>query len=235
MNTLDEIKDEIRRNGVEEKIEAYQKFFKTGKGEYGHGDKFLGLNVPTQRRIAREYFSKVSLDEIKNLLKSSFHEERLTALLMLVFKFEKGNVEGKKKIVDFYLANIDRVNNWDLVDHTSSTILGTYLVNKKDRAILYKLAKSQNLWQQRVAVISTLAFIQQKDFDDILKLTKIFLTHKHDLMHKAVGWMLREVGKKDKSVLLGFLETYSKQMPRTMLRYAIERLDEGERRRYMQR
>jgi 3-methyladenine DNA glycosylase AlkD len=216
-----------------EKIEIYQRFFKTGKGEYGEGDVFLGITVPTQRNVAKNYY-ELSLKEIKELLKSNIHEYRFTALVILVHQFKQGDENKRKKIYEFYIKNAKRINNWDLVDTSAPKIVGQYLVDK-DKSNLYKLCTSKNLWEKRIAMLATYAFIQNKEFDDIIKLSKIYLNEKHDLMHKAVGWMLREAGKKDEKVLTNFLEKYSKVMPRTMLRYSIERLTKKQKEKYMKK
>ena len=212
-------------------------FFKTGKGQYGEGDIFWGINVPDQRKIAKE-FSDVSFNDLQDIVIDPVHECRLTALLILTYKYskvikigDKENVE-KKRIFDFYVKNLKYVNNWDLVDVTAPRIVGAYLYDK-DRALLYKLVESKNLWEKRVSIISTLYFIKQGDFSDTLKLAEILLNDKHDLIHKAVGWMLREVGKKDEIVLHRFLKKHSGTMPRTALRYSIERLPEDFRMHYM--
>jgi 3-methyladenine DNA glycosylase AlkD len=198
------------------KARILQSFFKTGKGEYGEGDIFLGISVPDQRKIAQKNVL-LSLSEIKTMLQSPIHEYRLTALLILTYK------PLTKEILDFYLQNTKYVNNWDLVDLTAYKILGNWLLDK-NRFVLYKLAKSKQIWEQRIAIVATYAFIKNSQFEDTIKISKILLSHKHDLIHKAVGWMLREVGKRDEQVLRKFLNTYKNVMPRTMLRYAIERL-----------
>ncbi len=228
---LAEIKKELEKCGNPEKKEILQRFFKTGKGEYGEGDVFLGATVPEQRSVAKKY-AAASVSDIQQLLKSKIHEHRLTALLILVQNFEKGDEKVRKKIFDSYLKNTSRVNNWDLVDLSATKIVGAYLYDK-DRKLLYKLAKSNNLWEKRIAIIATFYFIKNDDFADTLKLSEIFLKEKHDLMHKAVGWMLRELGKRNQSVEEGFLKKHYKTMPRTMLRYAIERFDEKKKKFYM--
>ena len=210
-------------------------FFKTDKGQYGYGDKFIGVSVPNTRRAARK-FRDLSFVDIGKLLQSKIHEERLAALLLLVHKFQTSDDKDKKKIYDFYLKNINCVNNWDLVDLSASKIIGKYLLNlpKKERKIIYTLARSKNLWKKRIAIISTYTFLHQEhDFVDIFKIADILLHDEHDLIHKAVGWMLREVGKRDQSILEQFLESRYKKMPRTMLRYTIERLSEKKRKAYL--
>ena len=229
MGKLDSLKKDIERLSNPSKAKLLQRFFKTGKGEYGEGDIFLGIQVPEQRKIARKY-KDLELNEIQELLKSKIHEYRLIALLILVEKYVKSL--NKKEIVDFYLKNTRNINNWDLVDLTSHKILGEYLKDK-DRSILFKLAKSKNLWEKRISIISTFAFIRNNDFNDSFKIAELLLKDKHDLIHKAVGWMLREIGKKDQDAEERFLKKYYKTMPRTMLRYAIERFDEKKKRFYM--
>lgn len=220
-----------------EKARDLQRFFKTGKGEYGEGDIFLGIVVPLQRRVAKKYLD-LSLDDLQKLLDSKIHEYRLTALFILVAKFKKA--ENKKEIVDFYLKNTKNINNWDLVDLSAPNILGEYLVDK-NRSILYKLVRSIIIWERRIAVLATFAFIKKKqdcfsrnnNFDDSLKIAEILIDDKHDLIHKAVGWMLREVGKRDLKTEEDFLKKFYKKMPRTMLRYAIEKMDETKRQGYL--
>lgn len=208
-------------------------FFKTGKGEYGEGDRFLGITVPVQRKIAHRFIN-LPPKEIAKLLRNPFHECRFTALEILVAKFETASKEYKKELVDFYLANTKYINNWDLVDTSALYILGAYIYEfGKSRAILYKLAKSKNLWERRIAVVSTFYFIARNDFVDSLKLAEMLLSDREDLIHKAVGWMLREVGKRDKKVLITFLEKHARIMPRTMLRYSIEKFGQLERQRYL--
>jgi len=213
------------------KARILQRFFKTGKGEYAEGDVFLGVTVPETRRIAKK-FSHLSLAELQKSLESKYHEERLAALLVLVEKFQKSQEFERKRIFDFYLKNARFVNNWDLVDLTAPKISGEFLIGK-DKKLLYSLAKSENLWKRRIAIISTFSFIRKKDFEDCLKISGLLLSDRQDLIHKAVGWMLREVGKKDKKALQSFLEENYRLMPRTMLRYAIERFPEKERKAFL--
>lgn len=215
------------------KAKFLPRFFKTGKGEYGEGDKFLGIIVPDQRKIATKYWKAADLNDLKSLISSPYHEVRLTALFILVKKFEKSKDESEKKTwVDFYLAYRKFVNNWDLVDSSAHLILGSWLFDK-DRTLLYDLAHSGNLWDQRIAMISTYYFIRKNDFDGTLKIAEILLYHKHDLIHKAVGWMLREVGSRDFDAEYRFLEKHYKSMPRTMLRYAIEKFEPEVREMFM--
>jgi len=225
------LKRDLRKSSDKVKAKILQGFFKTGKGQYGEGDVFLGVGVPVQRRIARSAAERISFDEVKVLLKSRIHEERLIGLLILVEKYR----EEPKKVYDFYLKNIAGINNWDLVDLSAPKIVGDYLLGKKDRKILLKLARSKNLWERRIAIVSCYAFIREGQFKDVLKISKLLLGDKHDLIHKAVGWMLREVGKRDKKVLEGFLEENYSGLPRTTLRYAIERFGERERKRWLEK
>lgn len=219
----------------EEKAAFFPSFFKTGPGEYGEGDKFIGVTVPEQRKIAKK-FKQLSLDEIRELLNDEHHECRLTGLVILTNQYAKAKtVDAKVELSDFYLANLDRVNNWDLVDATAYKILGEEIVRTHNTAILDDLAKSKDLWRERVAVLATLALIKRKDFEPTLKLCRQFLNHEHDLIHKATGWMLREIGKIKKDALELFLARHGKKMPRTMLRYAIEKLPKAERDLWLER
>lgn len=229
--TRADVRRELGRVADKEKVLVYASFFKTGRGEYGEGDKFLGVTVPKQRVIAKKY-SDLALPEISLLLKSPTHEERLTALLILVAQYTKGNVVSQKKIYDFYLAHTAQINNWDLVDSSAQYIVGGYLL-KKDRKILYLLARSKSLWERRIAIIATWAFIREGDFCDTFAVAEILLSDKHDLIHKAIGWMLREVGKRDEAALEEFLVRHIKVLPRTTLRYAIERFGAQKRIRYL--
>ena len=227
---MNRIKKELQKRRDKELAKRLSRFFKTGKGQYGEGDVFWGIKVPAQREVSK-MFKDASLEEIQELLNDKIHECRLTGLLILVLKYKKA--ENKKEIFDFYLKNTKRINNWDLVDLTAPNIVGDFLLDKKDRKVLYSLAKSKNLWERRIAVLSALAFLREKQFDDILNIAKALLKDKHDLIHKAVGWMLRELGKRDKDVEARFLKKHCKTMPRTMLRYAIEKFSGEERRKYM--
>ncbi len=281
------IKADLRQVASKDKAKILARFFKTGRGEYGEGDKFLGVVVPEQRRIAKEWlrgftsacpqcfatqgrrgsleekpqavrslntrlvvrsrFSRsqmrlrTTLDELQKLLQSPFHEERLTVLLILIELYKKGDKENKKQIFNFYINNIKNINNWDLVDLSAPNIVGDYLLNfylngKEVNKFLLKLARSKNLWSRRVAVLATFPFIKNNKFAEILALTKFLLfkqKEKHDLMHKALGWMLREVGKRDKKVLINFLDESGARLPRVTLRYAIEKFPEKERREYL--
>lgn len=206
-------------------------FFKTGKGQYGEGDKFLGLTVPQQRLIAKKY-SQIPLAEVLKLLKSPFHEHRLTSLLILVNKYQKSDEKEKSKIFSFYLKSTKLVNNWDLVDLSAGKIVGEFLINK-NKSTLYKLARSTNLWERRIAIVASYAFIKNNEFTNTLKISEILVGDTHDLIQKAVGWMLREVGKRDQNTEEEFLKKHYKTMPRTMLRYAIEKFDEDKRKFYL--
>jgi 3-methyladenine DNA glycosylase AlkD len=229
--TLNELKKEIKKNANPQKAELLQRFFKTGPGQYGEGDIFLGIMVPVQRSIVKK-FKELSLIDVKELLNSRIHEERLIALLILVEQYKKGDEQKKEDIFTFYHLHRKRINNWDLVDLTAHIISGSYLMNK-DKSLLYKLAESKNIWERRIAVISTFHFIKNNIFNDALGIAEILLNDKHDLIHKAVGWMLREIGNRDINTEEGFLEKNYKKMPRTMLRYAIEKFPEKKRLAYL--
>lgn len=231
--TAEKIREELEALSTPEKRDFLPYFFKTGKGQYGEGDKFLGVVVPDSRKVAKKY-KDILFPEIKTLLNSEYHECRLCALLILVERFKKADEQGRKDIYEFYLSHTHRINNWDLVDLSSQYIVGEYLLDK-DRSVLYTLADSELLWDQRIAVLATFPFIRNNDFKDLLALSEKLLYHKHDLMHKAVGWLLREAGKKDKTVLIDFLDCYYREMPRTMLRYSIEKLTPEERAHYMKK
>lgn len=209
------------------------RFFKTGKGEYGYGDIFYGLTVPTSRKIASKYID-IDLKDLGNLIQNKVHEIRLIALVILNIKYKKSKDEKEREqFVKFYLKNLEYINNWDLVDVSSYNILGAYLKDKDDRSILIKLSKSKKLWSERIAIISTFAFIRNNDLDLIFHFGEYFLNHKHDLIHKALGWMLREAGKRNEKRLKAFLEKNKSKMPRTMLRYAIEKFPEKERKYFL--
>ncbi len=233
MEKAKEIQKELEQYIDPVKRDYLPKFFKTGKGQYGEGDKFLGVVVPNTRTVAKHY-KDVPFEVMAELLQSEWHECRLCALLMLVERFKKSDENEKKRVFDFYLSNTPRINNWDLVDLSAPGIVGEFLKDKS-REVLYTLGNSRLLWEQRIAVVSTYTFIRNNDFIDILTLSERLLYHQHDLMHKAIGWMLREMGKRDKDLLVQFLEKYCKVMPRTMLRYAIEKFSDDERKEFMKR
>jgi len=224
----------LRSYANPEKANILQRFFKTGKGEYAEGDRFIGVVVPNIRKVAKQ-FEDLDLSNVLTLLSSPIHEERLLALLILVRQYARGAAAPQEQIVKAYLANLEYVNNWDLVDSSAQHILGAHLYekNKTHRAILYRLVSSARLWDRRVAMISTYHFIKHRDFTDTLNLARRLLKDPEDLMHKAVGWMLREVGKQDQRVLEEFLTIHAHEMPRTMLRYAIERFPERKRQVYL--
>lgn len=230
--SLKEIRSRLKSEGNPEQALILRRFFKTGKGEYGEGDKFYGIKVPVQRKIAKQ-FSDLSFKDLSHLLKSGIHEERLVSALILVEKFSKADEKGKEKIFNFYLKHRKGINNWDIVDLTAPKIVGEFLIDK-DKTLLYNLAISENLWERRIAIISTFAFIRKNQFDDALRISEILLSDKHDLIHKAVGWMLREVGKKNQQIELDFLRRNYKKMPRTMLRYAIEKFPRQKRKKFLE-
>lgn len=232
--TAKDIQEALELLSTPEKRDFLPYFFKTGKGQYGEGDKFLGVVVPDVRKVAKLSL-QLSTSELKKLMKNSYHECRLCALLILVERFKKADKKEQKEIYDFYLDHTEYINNWDLVDLSSLYIVGVYLLDNTDRSILYQLADSSLLWDQRIAVVSTFWFIRNGQFDDTIALAEKLLHHPHDLMQKAVGWMLREVGKRDVDILYSFLDKYHKVMPRTMLRYSMEKLDKNERVHYMQK
>lgn len=231
---MNEIKTALQDLSSPEKKEFLPKFFKTGKGEYGEGDQFIGVTVPDQRKVAKEYWNKISLKDLGKLLSSEIHEHRLCALLMLVLKFEKSKDPfEQKEIVDFYLKNLQFINNWDLVDTSCYKILGRYCFENKDDSILIKLSEEDNLWSKRIAIVSTMFHVKKESFSLLKYLAVKFLEDKNDLIQKANGWLLREMGKKNEDELLNFLTIHYQKMPRTTLRYAIERLDENLRQEYL--
>ncbi len=231
------VRKELKSMADPNKASTLQRFFKTGPGHYGEGDIFIGVMVPQSRQIAKK-FSQLPLGEVKTLLYSRVHEERLVALLILAWRYRSSSSSmEKEEIAEFYLEHIKQVNNWDLVDLSAPNILGAYLVDRdgSKRRLLYKLAGSDNVWERRIAILATLYFIRNGDFSETLKIAEMLLHDRHDLIHKAVGWMLREVGKRDAVAEEVFLEKHCIAMPRTMLRYAIERLPESKRRRYIRK
>jgi 3-methyladenine DNA glycosylase AlkD len=230
---LTKIKSDLQSLKNPEKAKILSRFFKTGKGQYGEGDVFLGINVPDQRRIAKKH-PDLSLKDLRKLLSSKIHEYRLTSLFILTIKYYKADITFKKELFKFYINNIKNINNWDLVDGSAPYILGDYLL-ENDRSLLYKMAKSDNVWKRRIAIMTTFRFIKNNEFEDALNISEMLLKDKHDLIHKAVGWMLREIGKKDHKIEEQFLRKHYKAMPRTMLRYAIERFDVNKRRSYLRK
>ncbi|HLD28661.1 MAG TPA: DNA alkylation repair protein [Patescibacteria group bacterium] len=259
MTKLDQLKKELSDLTNAKQAKLLQGFFRTGPGQYGEGDIFLGIKVPAQRGVAKKY-PDLNLSDIQKLLNSKIHEHRLIALFILIAQYKNLKNESRvsatssktglprrleaprndkvehrlKQIFDFYLKNYKNINNWDLVDLSAPNIAGDYLLNQP-RDILYKLAKSDHLWQKRIAVLATFAFIKYNDFKDTLNIAKILLHDKHDLIHKAMGWMLREIGKRDQAIEEKFLKKHYQQMPRTMLRYAIEKFDEPKRQFYLKK
>ncbi len=211
------------------KVSTFKKFFKTGKGQYGGGDEFLGISVPNQRLLSKKHLD-LSFQDLEQLLKSNVHEHRFLALLILISQYEQKPEEA----FQFYLKNIHCVNNWDLVDLSAPAIVGKHL-RPLNKDLLYRLAPSNNLWERRIAIVSTLTFIRNNEFKDTLKICEVLLTDKQDLIQKAAGWMLREVGKKDERVLLEFLDENATKMPRTMLRYSLERLNKNQKEHYMKK
>lgn len=232
MNAAAVIK-ELQSLGSPEKAKSSAWFFKTGEDQYGYGDVFYGVTVPEQRLIARKY-RLLPLAEVEKLLEHEVHECRVTALHILVDRYKHADEKKRGQIVKFYLAHTGRINNWDLVDTSAHKILGAYLLGR-DRKILYKLARSKDLWERRISIVATFAFIACDDYDDSIALIELLLDDRHDLMHKAMGWVLREIGKRSKETEIAFLEKHLPHLPRTTLRYAIERFSEGERKHFMRR
>jgi 3-methyladenine DNA glycosylase AlkD len=226
------LRGKIKSLGKREIADSMKWFFKTSKGEYGEGDKFAGLKVPTQRKLAKE-FKHLLLSDLKKLLSSPIHEERLISLFILVDQYSVSDEKGKKEIFNFYLENRKGINNWDLVDLSAPKIVGKHLVDK-DKSIILEFANSTELWEKRIAILSTQLFIKNGIYDTTIQIAEILLNDKHDLIHKAVGWMLREIGNKDLKTEEDFLKRYYKKMPRTMLRYAIEKFPESKRKKYLE-
>ncbi len=229
--SVNDLKRELERIADPERAKNLSRFFKTGKGEYGEGDVFIGLSVPQQREIAKKYYY-LKIKELQELMDSEVHEERMIALFISINKYKTTN--HKKIVTHFYLKNAraGRINNWDLIDLSAPNILGTQLLDG-DKSILYEFAKSKSLWERRISILATFMFIKNNQFEDSLKIAEILLNDEHDLIHKAVGWMLREIGKRNIGVEERFLKKHYKKMPRTMLRYAIERFEEGKRLKYL--
>ena len=228
--------DKILEHADPTQVEGLMRFFKTAPGQYGYGDKFLGIKVPVTRGVVKECWPKVSFDNLEECVTNEYHEVRLAALLTLIelFSHAKKNPELQKHCVDFYLSHTDRINNWDLVDLSCYPLLGTWLLDK-DRTLLYDLARNgRTMWEQRIGMVSTMQFIRHGQTADTYAIAEILIGHKHDLIHKAVGWLLREAGKRNVAELKAWLEPRYKTMPRTMLRYAIEKLPESDRKHFMQ-
>jgi 3-methyladenine DNA glycosylase AlkD len=229
--SVDDIGRRLEELADKEKAQVLQRFFKTGPGEYGEGDVFLGIRVPELRKLAKEY-EGIALKEAEQLLRSSIHEQRLLALLILIRNFSKGDVGVRKRIYELYLKNTRYINNWDLVDVSAEHVVGAYLM-ERNREQLYRLAKSDSLWERRISILSTFHYVKHDEFSETLRISKMLLSDEEDLIHKAVGWMLREVGKRHLPTEEKFLRAHYKIMPRTMLRYAIERFPEPKRQRYL--
>ncbi|MGB5988790.1 MAG: DNA alkylation repair protein [Marinifilaceae bacterium] len=224
---------ELKEVSNKKKVETVSRFFKTGKGEYGEGDIFVGINVPNSRILAKKYAKEIDFVNLQKLISSQIHEYRLTALLIIVEKFNNEKQEADKKLlIDFYLSNTQYINNWDLVDLSCYKTLGIWLLTK-DKDILFELAHSKNIWEQRIAIITCLQFIKNEQYDTFLKIAELLLHHPHDLIHKAIGWLLRELGKKNVDLEKTFLKRHYNNMPRTMLRYSIEKFPEDQRQDYL--
>ena len=233
-NQSDAVKEALEMLALPEKAAFFPRFFKAGKGEYAEGDQFIGVTVPEQRKVAKEYFASISLEELSELLVSEIHEHRHCALLMLVFKFEKTKSAAEKsQIVEFYLNHKKHINNWDLVDNSCYKILGRYCFENNDNSLLKALSEEDCLWSKRMAVVATMHHVKQGQFDLMKELVLKNLRHSHDLMHKANGWLLRVMGDKNEAELLNFLNENYRNMPRTSLRYAIEKLNEDLRQDYL--
>lgn len=231
MMSFDQIHAELQRLANPERALILQRFFKTGPGQYGEGDQFLGIKAPELRALARRYQATAEADVVR-LLKSAWHEERIVALMILLHQFAKAEAMAQRRIYQLYLDSTAFINNWDLVDVSAPHIVGVYL-HDKSRRPLYRLARSRSLWERRIAVLATFEFIRQRDFADALAIAKLLLEDREDLIHKAVGWMLREIGKRDLRAEETFLQEHYRRMPRTMLRYAIEKFPEARRRKYL--
>jgi 3-methyladenine DNA glycosylase AlkD len=226
-----DVQRRLKKLGNPEHAAISQRFFKTGPGEYGEGDIFIGIRVPVLRKLASE-FKDLPVNEIEILLRSPIHEERLLAILLFVRIFKNGDDDQKKNVYDLYLKSTAFINNWDLVDVSAEHVLGAYLIDKNKRP-LYRLAKSKNLWERRIAIMATFHFVKHHEFSETIKICSMLISDRHDLIHKACGWMLREIGKRDLKTEETFLKEHYKKMPRTMLRYAIEKFSEEKRQRYL--
>ena len=232
MTEINKLKKDLKQAANPKQAKILQGFFRTGKGEYGEGDIFLGIKVPVLRKFSKKYWQTLSVSDIKTLLTSKIHEERMLALYILILQYKKGDEQERKNIFDFYLKHTKYINNWDLVDVSTPNIVGDYLLDK-DRKILYKLVRSKDLWERRISIMACFTFIRNNDYKDALKISEILLKDDHDLIHKAVGWMLREVGNRNMPVEEKFLKKHYKKMARTMLRYAIEKFPEPKRKYYL--
>ena len=230
-STYTDAKNALLALAQPERVQLTARFFKTGPGQYGEGDQFMGLSMPQQHTVAKQYM-KLSLNETEQLVRDPFHECRMVGLLIWVGQYRKAGAAQQEVIRERYVANRHYINNWDLVDVTCPHILGKYAV-KGDRSIFYELAREENLWSQRIAIVSTYTLIKLDQFADTFAIAELLLPHKHDLIHKAIGWMLREVGKRNTDALEEFLHDHIRQLPRTTLRYAIERFDPARRRYYL--
>lgn len=229
----EQIIESLKDKANPEKVDFFPRFFKTRPGEYGEGDMFLGVKVPDQRKIAKEFYREISMDDLSELIQNPYHEVRMTGLIALVYRYEKAkSEEERKELSDFYLHHLDWVNNWDLVDTSCPRILGHYYW-KKEKDLFYHLAGSHDLWRQRIAMISSLFWIKKGEFKDALEIAEMLKDHPHDLIHKAVGWMLREIGNEDIATELNFLKKHYQSMPRTALRYAIEKFPEDMRQDFL--
>jgi len=226
-----DIRKELLKHKNKVQAQNLSRFFKTGVGEYGAGDKFLGIKVPVLRSLAKQ-FIELSFSDVQTMLKSVYHEERLLGAFILVYKFKRADEKEKTQIYKLYLKNWSGLNNWDIIDTTTPNIIGEYLADK-DKKIICEFARSNNLWKKRISILATFSFIKRHEFEDSLKISEILIKDKHDLIHKAVGWMLREVGKRDLPLEETFLRKWYKMMPRTMLRYAIEKFPENKRQKYL--
>jgi len=226
-----EILDLLHTLADKETANHSQRFFKTGKDEYGEGDEFLGIRVPVLRKIAKQH-ADISLPELETILSSKFHEARLLGIFCLIIIYQKGNDETQRSVFDWYVNNTKYINNWDIIDSSADKIVGHYLFHR-EKNILYQFADSNDLWQKRIAIMATYYFIKQNQFEDTLAIAKHLLNDDHDLIHKAVGWMLREIGNRNQNIEEQFLKRYYQAMPRTMLRYAIEKFDEDKRQNYL--
>ena len=233
---LYQVKTELRAYASAEKSEILQRFFKTGKGEYGEGDKFLGVKVPEIRKVAGKFID-LDFPNIEFLLTSPIHEERFLALAILTKRFTKGDLDEKEKVYRFYINHTDYINNWDLVDVSAPQVVGGYLFSLGSRfwSVLYEMAREDHLWRKRIAIMATFTFIRNNTFGPTLEISEILLNDKHDLIHKAVGWMLREVANRERPLVEKFLQKHCKTMPRTMLRYAIEKFPEELRQAYLKK